>query len=330
MSPNKAAPEQTTSTMPKPASSVSVADTDTGYESIYSRIDEVLSFSLLAPDNSFPRFAAGTCQDHRCQYGPMIAMSDIEPMYATLDDVLTTTSLEITPKNDNGVCASPVDKESSPKDSRNSCARDATNCTKDALTLALMYAKIDITKTIRYRLQMALERNNKNNGSNSDLANCDLADVIYESITLPEDGVKCWQVDPCEQLKTRRHDDYHNVSAGNIDMQTNDSDGNNNEGKNRFKDVSPYENIPVLRDIVKKLNFETINSPRGELEITDAPKADPATHDGSCDRNKDVGSDDKTCSNEDRLSAKIIFCTENTEPIGEVLTNDNQTIETCV
>ena len=342
MSPNKTNCEQTTTpTMPKPASTVSVADTDTGYESIYSRIDEVLSASRLARDNSFPRFAAGTV---RCQYGPpeMIAMSDIEPMYATLDDMLTVTatSRETTPKNnDNGVCASPVDTESSLKDSRNGCARDATNCAKDALTLALMYAKIDITKTIRYRLQMALERNKKNNGSDNDLANCDLAEVIYETITLPEDGVKCWQRDTCEQLKNMSPGDYHNVSAGNVDRQTKetdakaaDSDGNNNEGKKRFKDVSPYENISVFREIVKKLNFETVNSPHGELETVEAPKADATTNDGICVRNKDtdVGSDDKTCK-EDKLSTKIIFYTENNEPIGEVLlANDDQTTETCV
>ena len=338
MSPNKTDPEQTTTTpIPKPASSVSVADTDTGYESIYSRIDEVLSASRLARNNSsVPRFATGTgC----CQYGPpeMIAMSDIEPMYATLDDMLTVTntSRETAPKNDNGVCASPVDTESSPKDSRNSSARDATNCTKDALTLALMYAKIDITKTIRYRLQMALERNKKNNGSNSDLANCDLAEVIYETITLPEDDVKCWQ------LKNLSPGDYHNVSAGNVDMQTKeteakiaDSDGNNNEGRNRVKDVSPYENISVFREIVKKLNFETANSPHGELETVEAPKADAGTHNGNCARNKDtdVGSDDKTCksSSKDNVSMKIIFYTENYEPIGEILANDIETTETCV
>ena len=344
MSPNKTDPEQTTNPIPKPASSVSVADTDTGYESIYSRIDEVLSASRLARDNSFPRFAAGTVY---CQYGPpeMIAMSDIEPMYATLDDMLTvtTTSRETSPKNnDNGVRASPVDTESSPKDSRNSSARDATNCTKDALTLALMYAKIDITKTIRYRLQMTLERKKKKNGSNSDLANCDLAEVIYETISLPEDGVKSWQRDTCEQLKNMSPGDYHNVSAGNVDRHTkketeaevSDSDGNNNEGRNIFKDVSPYENISVFREIVKKLNFEKVNSPQGERETVEAPKADAGTHNGNCDRNKDtdVGSDDKTCksSNEEKVSMKIIFYTENTEPIGEILANDNETTETCV
>ena len=328
--------------MPKPASTVSVADTDTGYESIYSRIDEVLSASRLARDNSFPRGVGTGC----CQYGPpeMIAMSDIEPMYATLDDVLTVTatSRETTPKNnDNGVCASPVDTEASPKDSRNSSARDVRNCTKDALTLALMYAKIDITKTIRYRLQMALERNKKNNGSDNDLANCDLAEVIYETITLPEDSVKCWQRDTCEQLKHLSAGDYQNVSAGNVDTQTKetgakatDSDGNNNKGKNRVKDVSPYENISVFHEIVKKLNFETANSPHGELETVEAPKADAGTHNGNCARNKDtdVGSDDKTCksSNEEKVSMKIIFYTENNEPVGDVLANDNQTTETCV
>ena len=353
--PNKTDTEKTA--LPKLASVISMSDTDAVYESIYSRIDEVVPASILARGNSFPRFAAETRQGLGGQNSASgkreeIMMSDIEPLYATVDEVFKTISQDNkdnTPKDDGGDFAESAG-ELPREGSQNGRAQDLINDTKDALAIAMLYAKIDVTKTIRYRLKMAqmLKINNNNNASSShgdDITNIQYVDnVLYETMTSPENNRNIdvpneiheqnmdTEMEGCREVRCENVDGRSKTNGTNIA-----ADGNNNkEEKHEMPDVSPYETIPadINNEGYRELKSETDDSLYGGLkpdEMTDEKNKQIEIH--LKNTKEEAGSDERsfTCCNENQNSMRRMFDTTRTERPGIRETETNgQTSETSL
>lgn len=324
-------------TMPKPASAVSITETDAEYEDIYSRIDDIVPSSRLArDDNSFPRFAVEACQGQGCQYvtgGKVenVMMSDIEPLYATVDEVLKTISQEIAVQNDGGlVMASPGVR--SLDISQNCRVQDCINGTKDALAKALLYTKIDITKTIRYRLKMAQilnmsNRNKNTNGKDDDVTNIDFVDnVLYESMTSQKDNkttendkqnesyeqpnIVNHKMEGCCNIRCENESgEFERLSTRIITNIT--ADGNNNKnGKHMMPDASLYETIPA--------NFDSTETDYSLKEEVKTREITNDTTENKIDANitmAEVGSDENIymCINENHYSMETTLDTERTD-----------------
>lgn len=359
--PNKTDTEKTA--LPKPASVISMSDTEAVYESIYSRIDEVVPASILARGNSFPRFAAETRQDLGGQNSASgkpeeIMMSDIEPLYATVDEVFKTISqdnTDNTPKDDGGDFAESAG-ELPLEGSQNGRAQDHINDTKDALAIAMLYAKIDVTKTIRYRLKMAqmLKINNNNNNTSSShgdgVTNIQYVNnVLYETMTSPENNrniepkvpneIREQNVDTemegCREVRCENVDGRSKTNGTNIA-----ADGNNNkEEKHELPDVSPYETIPadIDNEGYHEFKSETDDSLNGGLKTDEMTDVD-------FEKNKyieihlkntkeEAGSEERsfTCCNENQNSMRRMFDATRTERPGICGTETNgQTSETSL
>ena len=257
--------------MPKPASAVSITDTDAEYEDIYSRIDDLVpSSSFARDDNSFPQFAVEARQRQSYQYGAgrnveNVVISDREPVYATVDETIKMISQEVAVQDDDClVMGSPSAR--SRVFSQNCRVQDCINGTKDALAKALLYTKIDITKTIRYRLKMAQmlnmsNRNRNTTGKDADVTAIDYVDNdLYDSVAPQQDkekrennkqnetheqsNIAIHEMEHCRNIiRENESEQFGRLPTTSTSVKTDWS--SEKSGGETMPETSPYETIPA-------------------------------------------------------------------------------------
>ena len=323
--------------MPKPASAVSLTDTDAEYEDIYSRIDDLVpSSSLARDDNSYPHFAVEARQRQSCQYGAggkveNVVISDSEPLYATVDETIKTISHEVAVQGDDSLVVGSSGARSRVF-SQNCRVQDCINGTKDALAKALLYTKIDITKTIRYRLKMAQMLNmgniNKNTtGKDADVTTIDYVDNdLYESVapqqekekrennkqnvTYEQSNIANHEMEGCRNIRSEHESEQFGGLTKRISMNVKTDGNSEKSGKHTMPDASPYETIPADFD-----NNDTDYSLKEDIITRAVTNGTAENNIGVKSTKAEVGNDENIymCINENHYSMERTLYTNGTK-----------------